>query len=74
MFNNPFCIIQDFFISKSNNMVSHLFKHLFPLNVIFFLKRFRVIRSVNLNYQSILPGNKIHNIVTYNMLAKKFHT
>ena len=74
MFKYVFCFVKDFFVRKTNDVVSHPFQFFFSYRVVFMLTWFGMVTSVYLYDQTSDTGNEVNDVVSYDMLTEELHS
>ena len=71
LFYYIFCVIEDFFVGKANDVITYLLQLFFPQLIIVLLARLRMVSSIYFYNKTAMSGYKVNNVVTYDMLTHK---
>lgn len=67
-------IVEDFFVRKSHDMITHLLQILFTNRISLCLFPLCMITSVNFDNQSIMARHKVGDIITYDVLPQEVNS
>ena len=66
-------VIKHLLIGKSENVVSLALKELGPHLIILFLLPFGMVGSIHFYDQAFFAGQKVNNVITYDVLSQKLY-
>src|SRR5262249_8045496 len=60
---NEACVFDNFIVGEPNHGIAAMFKHSLPVSVMFDLDPFRVVATVDLDYEAIFRAQEVNDVV-----------